>query len=80
MASIRYRSGKWQARIKRGRIVAEKSFINKRDAQRWARLTGAEIDRGEYVPQASQNTLKQSEKIELSEADDWPILCGCVGM
>jgi integrase len=50
MASIRNRGGKWQARVKRGAILAEKSFINKRDAGRWARLTEAEIDRGEYQP------------------------------
>ena len=50
MASIRKHKGKWQGRIKRGAIVTEKSFINKRDADRWARQIEAEIERGEYVP------------------------------
>ena len=50
MASIRARHDKWQARIKRGAIVVEKSFLNKRDADRWARLIEAEIERDEYQP------------------------------
>jgi integrase len=53
MASIRSKNNKWQARIKRGQILAEKSFINKRDAERWARLTEAEIERGDYKPPSS---------------------------
>jgi integrase len=48
MASIRAKNDKWQARIKRGAILVEKSFLNKRDTARWARLTEAEIERGEY--------------------------------
>lgn len=65
MASIRYRSSKWQARIKRGAIVAEKSFINKRDAERWARLTEAEIERGEYKPPT--DTAAATRAIYLSD-------------
>lgn len=40
MASIRNKNDKWQARIKRAAIVVEKSFLNKRDAERWAQQTG----------------------------------------
>jgi integrase len=50
MASIRKHRDKWQARIKRGAIVTEKSFLNKRDAERWARQIEADIERGEYHP------------------------------
>ena len=50
MASIRKHKGKWQARIKRGAIVTEKSLINKRDAEHWARKVGAEIESGDYQP------------------------------
>jgi integrase len=50
MASIRKHKEKWQARIKRGAIVTEKSFINKRDAERWARHIEAEIECGDYRP------------------------------
>jgi len=49
MASIRYRSNKWQARIKRNGVIVEKSFINKRDAEKWTRLTEADIERGDFI-------------------------------
>jgi integrase len=65
MASIRKHKGKWQARIKRGAIVTEKSFINKRDAERWARQIEAEIERGEYVPPKSS----RPEKVEATLHD-----------
>lgn len=54
MASIRNRSGKWQARVKRGPILAEKSFLNKRDATRWALTVETQMERGEYQASASK--------------------------
>lgn len=54
MASIRNRTGKWQARIKRNGVTVEKSFLNKKDAEKWARLTEAEIERGDYTPPVHQ--------------------------
>ena len=50
MASFRYRSGKWQVRIQRGAILAQKTFTNKRDAARWALAVEAQMERGEYQP------------------------------
>ena len=50
MASIRSKNSKLQARIKRGAILVEKSFLNKRDAERWARLAETEIERGVCPP------------------------------
>ena len=50
MASIRSRNEKWQARVKRDGVVVEKTFLNKRDAEKWARLTEAGIERGDYEP------------------------------
>jgi integrase len=50
MASFRCRSGKWQVRIQRGAILAQKTFTNKRDAARWALAVEAQMDRGEYAP------------------------------
>lgn len=50
MASIRKHRNKWQARVKRGGIVAEKSFQLKRDAELWARRTEAQIEIGSYKP------------------------------
>jgi integrase len=54
MASIRNRCGKWQARVKKGAILAEKSFLNKRDATRWALTVEAQMERGEYQAPASK--------------------------
>jgi integrase len=63
MASIRSKNSKWQARIKRGAILAEKTFLNKRDAERWARLTEAEIERGEYQAPASKSAGRLPETL-----------------
>ena len=50
MASIRNRSGKWQARITRqGHSPISKSFLNRQDAERWARQVEADIDKGSYT-------------------------------
>lgn len=49
MASIRHKSNKWQARVKRTGIVAEKSFQTKQEAVRWARQIEVKIELGEYV-------------------------------
>jgi integrase len=54
MASFRYRSGKWQVRIQRGAILAQKTFTNKRDAARWALVVEAQIELGEYQAPASK--------------------------
>lgn len=49
MASIRQRSGTWQARVNREGYPAEvKSFVTRADAQRWARQIEAAMDRGDY--------------------------------
>jgi integrase len=50
MASIRSRNEKWQARVKRDGVTVEKSFLNRRDAEKWARLTEADIERGTFEP------------------------------
>jgi hypothetical protein len=63
MASIRKHKGKWQARIKRGAIVTEKSFLNKRDAERWARQIEAEIERGEYQPLGAKIANRMQETL-----------------
>lgn len=50
MASIRFRSNKWQARISRkGEQSLVKTFQSKEDAQRWARSVEVEWDRGTYT-------------------------------
>jgi integrase len=50
MASIRFRSNKWQARISRkGEQSLVKTFQSKEDAERWARSVEVEWDRGTYA-------------------------------
>lgn len=45
MATLRNRNGKWQAQVRRnGHSPRTKSFLSKRDAERWARQTEAELD------------------------------------
>jgi integrase len=50
MASIRNRSGKWQARITRkGEQSLAKSFQSRQDAERWARQLESDMDKGSYT-------------------------------
>jgi integrase len=50
MASFRFRSNRWQARVQRkGQKDLAKSFINKPDAEKWARSIEIEIDRGTFI-------------------------------
>lgn len=50
MASIRFRSNKWQARVfRQGQQALVKTFYSKEDAQRWARSIEVEWDKGTYT-------------------------------
>ena len=50
MATFRNRSGKWQARVQiQGHSAISKTFINKADAERWARQVEVEIQKGSYT-------------------------------
>jgi integrase len=50
MATFRKRGDKWQARIqRRGQPDISKTFLDKRDAERWARAIERELDLGRYV-------------------------------
>ena len=60
MASIRFRSNKWQARVSRkGEQSLVKTFQSKEDAERWARSVEVEWDRGTYanIHQAQKTTF-----------------------
>jgi integrase len=62
MASIRFRSNKWQARVSRkGEQSLVKTFQSKEDAERWARSIEVEWDKGTY-----QNT-HQAQKTTFGE-------------
>ncbi len=50
MATFRNRNGKWQARVARkGQVPIAKSFLTRQDAERWARQTETEMDKGSFV-------------------------------
>ena len=60
MATFRLRGNQWQARIRRkGHPDIAKTFFTRQDAERWARSTEVELDRGCYVntSQAQRTTL-----------------------
>lgn len=46
MATLRNRSGKWQARVvRKGHIPVTKTFQAKHDAERWARQVESDMDK-----------------------------------
>lgn len=62
MATFRYRNKKWQARVQRqGHAAISKSFLNKQDAEKWARSIELGIDRGAYLGKnpAERTTLAE---------------------
>lgn len=62
MASIRFRSNKWQARVSRkGEQSLVKTFQTREDAEKWARSIEVEWDKGTY-----QNT-HQAQKTNFGE-------------
>ncbi len=58
MASVLQRGNKWRVRIIRtGHPALTKTFITRRDAEQWARLTESELERGLYIcPAEAQRT------------------------
>lgn len=66
MATIRKRQKKWQAIVRRkGHPALSKSFLYRRDAERWARQTEQAIERGERPERACQiNAGTLSDLIE----------------
>ena len=50
MATLRKRSnGHWQARVRKANQSITKTFINKADAERWAKQTEVELDKGSFI-------------------------------
>lgn len=51
MATLRKRNGKWQVQVRRqGHSPVSKSFINRKDAEAWARDVERRLDQGEALP------------------------------
>ncbi len=67
MASIRKRSGKYQARVLiEGRKYIAKTFLCREDAIRWARKVEVAVERGDVDPQSSNVPLRDLIKRYLS--------------
>jgi integrase len=58
VATFRKRGNRWQARIqRRGHAPLSKSFVSRVDAEKWARRTESELERGLYIcPAEAQKT------------------------
>jgi integrase len=63
MATLRFRNDKWQVQVRRlGHQARTQSFLNKTDAQRWARHIETELDRT-LIP----NDVRTLAKVTLAE-------------
>ena len=67
MANIKKHYGKWQARVRRKKIVAIKSFLRKGDAVKWAYRTEAQIETGTYLTIKKQERLNEIKLGELMD-------------
>ena len=77
MASIRFRSNKWQARISRkGQPNLVKTFHTKEDAVRWARSMEVELDKGTFTNQSLAERTTFKELIERYMREVTPTLRG----
>ncbi len=51
MATLRKRNGKWQVQVGRqGHSPVSKSFLNRKDAEAWAKDVERRLDQGEALP------------------------------
>ncbi len=65
MASIRYRNGKYQARIiRKGYPSVTRTFLKKQDAECWARLTEVELDTERFIKPSVSNKTAFKDVIE----------------
>ena len=65
MATLRKRSnGHWQARVRKANQNITKTFINKADAERWAKQVEVEMQKGSYTNLVSAERTTFAEIIE----------------
>jgi len=77
MATFRSRSGKWQARVQiQGNTPLSKTFINKVDAERWAKQVEVEIQKGSYTNLVLAERTTFAEIIERYIAEVLPTMRG----
>ncbi len=79
MATIRKRSGRWQAMIRRsGHPQISKTFTTKRDCLLWAREQESKVERGIYIAMDCDRTLTLGHLIDRYCSDELPQLRGHV--
>lgn len=77
MASIRFRSNKWQARVSRkGEQSLVKTFQTREDAERWARSIEVEWDKGTYQNNHQAQKTTFGELIERYLREVTPLMRG----
>jgi len=77
MATFRNRNGKWQARVQtKGHAALSKTFINKVDAERWAKQIEVEMQKGSYTNLVLAERTTFAEIIERYVAEVLPTMLG----
>ncbi len=77
MATFRNRNGKWQARVQtKGHAALSKTFINKVDAERWAKQIEVEIQKGSYTNPVLAERTTFAEVIERYIVEVLPTMRG----
>ena len=77
MATFRNRNGKWQARVQiKGHAVRSKTFINKVDAEHWAKQIEVEMQKGSYTNLVMAERTTFAEIIERYITEILPTMRG----
>ena len=77
MATIRLHGKKWQARVyKKGYPTAIRSFVVRKDAEKWARQIEADMDKGSYINSTLSEKTTLSELIERYLREVTPLMRG----
>ena len=66
MATFRRRIGKWEVRVRRyNNKTISKTFIQKEDANKWARETETQIEKGLYEDLSQANSITLNELMQM---------------
>ena len=77
MATLRKRNnGHWQARVRKANQSITKTFINKVDAERWAKQVEVEMQKGSYTNLALAERTTFAEIIERYITEVLPTMRG----
>jgi len=77
VATLRKRSnGHWQARVRKANQTLTKTFINKADAEKWAKQVEVELDKGSFVNHALAERTTFKEVIERYTMEVLPTMRG----